>query len=287
MFEVLYNAIKRNIENYKCAGCNGNKENNNRTCVDLPLMFKKRHNGTYIEKYDCDRKVIAYVIRFGAAYISEIYRYLESSKILEQYNNKILNVIALGCGFDPWYYAINKYITDKKLKIDFLYSGYDKNMSWNVVRPYHRNVRHGCWDLTEPRTINFNYYDFIIIDKVFSTIEKMSPKEDKINFLRNITNNFKNINGNRKHHLIFREQGRNTDIYTFDSFINNDISWKDISYYYFKGRSSQHLDKIIKHYELEGKPVKEIDNKEIIYDKKYNNNFYKLSLNTFFIQYSI
>ena len=274
MFENLYTEITNNLMNSRCVGCNGNKADNNVNCLDLNLMFRHRNNGKYIEEYNCDRKVFAFVKKYGAAYISEIYHYLEASQILEQYKNNKLKVLALGCGFDPWYYAITKYNQQNNLNINFIYVGFDKSANWNCVRPYYANVRHNCMDLTEPLNIICNNYDIILVDKVFSTIRKMESFEKQNTFLNNITKYFKKFYSDTKHTLIFREQA-------------SPINWKSVKYFYTEGRSSSYLEDIIDTYILKNKDITKICNNSVIYNKCYSNGSCRLGFNTFFIQYSI
>lgn len=287
MFENLYIQISNKLTNYKCIGCNGNNADNKVNCLDLDLMFRYRTNGIYIEQYNCDRKALAFVKKYGASYISEIYHYLETSKILEQYKNNKLKVLALGCGFDPWYYAITKYIQQNRLNINFVYVGYDKSANWNCVRPYYANAKHNRIDLTAPLNIICNNYDIILVDKVFSTIRKMENSEKQNIFLNNITTYFKKIYSNTKHTLIFREQASEKDIFNFDFFVNKNINWKSIDYFYTKGRASYHFEKIINTYISQNKKITEICDNRIIYGKYYSNGYNKFTFNTFFIQYSI
>ena len=287
MFEIVYNMATKNLMNFKCHGCDGNTTGYKGICPDLKLMFKNRKDGSYNEQYDCNGKAMAFVKKYGSSYISEIYHYLETSQILEQYNNKQLKIFALGCGFDPWYYAVSKYIDDNDLNINFIYVGCDNSINWNIVRPNYPNVRHEYINLTNPLNFDFNNYDFVVVDKCFSTIEKMESLEKQNTFLKNIVKGFNNINNNKKHTLIFREQARAIDLNLFDNFINNSINWKDVIYFYIKGRDTAHINGIINYYKTLGKKVAEIYNKDIIYNRFYNNGYSRLSLNSFFIQYSI
>jgi hypothetical protein len=286
MFENLYGQIEERLQQHKCNGCIGDNICRENICNDLNVMYKPRQDGNYIEEYNCNGKTNSFVKRYGAAYISEIYHYLENSKILEPFKNSNLSVLALGSGFDPWYYAIKKYSDNRNLNINLDYTGYDKSENWAEVRPPYQNVRHYNADLTDCLNIDFNRYNFIIADKVFSTIRKTTDIERINTFLQNISQSIHNLI-RKNHKLIFREQACARDIYTFDFFMNNNINWDSVNYFYIKGRYSEHLEKLTNHYKNNGKNIYEIYNKNLIYDKRFNNGSDRLGFNTFFIQYNI
>lgn len=63
------------------------------------------------DSYDCEKKMSTYVLRYGAAYASEIYHYLEASNFKQKINiTRPLKIKSLGCGFSPDYFAIKTYL---------------------------------------------------------------------------------------------------------------------------------------------------------------------------------
>jgi len=122
------------------------------------------------DNYDCYKKMNYYVLKYGSAFISEIYHYLNISKILEPYKGQRINVLSLGCGFCPDYYALWQYITDNELGISLSYCGIDKSEYWDSTRLNISDIKYQKSDLTDP--FSFENCQIIMMNKVFSTIYK-------------------------------------------------------------------------------------------------------------------
>ncbi|HIH4849150.1 TPA: hypothetical protein ACYSAQ_003440 [Morganella morganii] len=123
------------------------------------------------DSYDCQKKMNTYAIKYGLSYISEIYHYLEKSKILNKFRgNSPLNVISLGCGFAPDYYALSKYNDDNKLNIQINYTGLDISTAWNTARPNAQNCSFQYTDLRTPFSLQNAHIVFVC--KSFSTMYK-------------------------------------------------------------------------------------------------------------------
>lgn len=135
------------------------------------------------DTYDCQKKMDTYAIKYGPSYVSEIYHYLEYSSILNNFQNSQLNVISLGCGFAPDFYAIKKYCIDKQLKIDLNYHGLDISVAWNTARP---SIETGCKfihaDLTQP--FSLQGANIVFVCKSFSTMFRHQIHND---FLQNLS----------------------------------------------------------------------------------------------------
>jgi hypothetical protein len=127
-----------------------------------------------------------YVLKYGPAYVSEIYHYFETSKILETYQNQTINVLSLGCGFAPDFFAISQYIKDKGLNVYFQYYGIDQSNYWNTTRLTGNGMTYWQHDLTNPLLpFSFQNYHIIFMNKVFSTIYKHNLHSY---FLKNLIN---------------------------------------------------------------------------------------------------
>jgi hypothetical protein len=139
----------------------------------------------HADEYDCEKKMTFYVLNYGKSYISEIYHYLTNSKILDNITGQF-NVLSLGCGFCPDYYAISKYIADYGLNIQISYAGIDISTAWDKTRIQHRNIRYIQQDLTDlSHPLSFQGYNIIMMNKVFSTL---FVHDNHIPFLQNLTN---------------------------------------------------------------------------------------------------
>lgn len=162
MIKRLITQSYENVEHLDCC----HEDKSNCCCYDcLKEDFRKRP-----DEYDCEKKMNYYVAKYAASYSSEFFNYLQKSAILDNYNNSTLNILSLGCGFSPDYYAITKYIADKELNINLLYKGKDRSPFWNNARLTHRNVSYELCDLCNPFIVD--NYDIVIMSKVFSTIYK-------------------------------------------------------------------------------------------------------------------
>jgi hypothetical protein len=119
-------------------------------------------------EYDCDKKMNYYVLKYGSSYyVGEIYHYLENSLLIESLNITNINILSLGCGFCPDYYAVSQYITNKKLDINFQYYGLDISTAWNTTRLSYSNVHCDQSDLVQP--FNIQNAHIIMLNKIFST----------------------------------------------------------------------------------------------------------------------
>lgn len=128
-------------------------------CVKDSFYFPNR------DTYNCLKKLATYTIEYGAMYASEIYHFLEQSKLLEKYfNNERINILSLGCGFMPDSIALRDYIENKKLDIDFLYKGYDIEPLWNQINSKNFETK----DIING--FDCKGIDIIFMNKVFSTL---------------------------------------------------------------------------------------------------------------------
>ena len=99
MFNKLFRKCEENYYNKseKCCHQDGRSQCNCFFCL---------HDQFYNDAsdyYDCKNKLNYYVLNYGASYISEIYYYLGTSRLLNNFNNSI-NILSLGCGFAPDYF---------------------------------------------------------------------------------------------------------------------------------------------------------------------------------------
>ncbi len=175
-----------------------------RNLKDLPCCHSREHicncsaclqKGFYgmPDKYDCEKKLNYYVINYGPSYTSEIYYYLSASKILENFlGYKDLKILSLGCGFAPDLIAIEKYINDNKLDIQFRYCGVDQSDQWGSARYSSANSRFMMKDVSQEIN-HFGEYDLIFILKLFSTLYKNGLGDAFLQTLSNaITSQMKN-----------------------------------------------------------------------------------------------
>lgn len=174
---MFLNALRNcnsQIEGLKCCG-----EQTPCNCEECLRKDYYCRNDTY----NCLKKMDTYAIKYGPSYISEIYHYLAQSNILNNFKNSQLNVISLGCGFAPDFYAIQKHCIDNQLNIQLNYNGLDISAVWNTARP---PTGIGCQfiqaDLTQP--FNLQDANIVFICKSFSTMFKHGIHEQ---FLLNLT----------------------------------------------------------------------------------------------------
>jgi hypothetical protein len=144
------------------------------------------------DNYSCEKKQYSYVIRYGPIFASEIYHYLGHSQILEKnYNNKIINILSLGCGFAPDLLALQKYINDKQLSIQFEYTGIDITDSWNNIRISDDNAIYGTENVLSG--FDLSDYDIIFVVKLYSALRKFGHHNKFMEILKKqITNKLKN-----------------------------------------------------------------------------------------------
>jgi hypothetical protein len=122
-----------------------------------------------LDEYDCPKKMNFYVLKYGPSYISEIYHYLTASQLLERFQDNI-NILSLGCGFSPDYYAILKYILDNNLALNFQYYGWDISQFWDSTRSPLKNIVYQTVDLLHP--FSFANSQIIMVNKLFSTVHR-------------------------------------------------------------------------------------------------------------------
>ena len=140
-----------------------------------------------IDKYECPKNLNFYVLKYGPSFISEIYYYLSVSHILEHFQGNCINVLSLGCGFSPDYFAISKYISDNKLTIKFNSCGWDISTIWQSTRLAKPNLVYQTVDLLKPFT--FENCHIIMLNKVFSTICRYNNHSS---FVKNLTDAIEN-----------------------------------------------------------------------------------------------
>jgi hypothetical protein len=117
------------------------------------------------------------VLNYGPIYISDIYHYFEISHILESFSKNI-NILSLGCGFCPDYYALTKYIGDYNLNLSFSFTGIDRTCAWDKTRIQYPNIKYIKADLTDVNySLSFQNYDIIVLNKIFSTLYRHNTHE--------------------------------------------------------------------------------------------------------------
>jgi hypothetical protein len=125
------------------------------------------------DEYPCRRMHFYYILNYGPSYSSEIYNYLEHSKILENnFNSKTIKILSLGCGFSPELLAIKKYINDKQLSIRVRYTGVDKSTVWKETRMSIRGTTYIDGDILDG--FSLVGFDLIFVVKLFSTLKNNS-----------------------------------------------------------------------------------------------------------------
>jgi hypothetical protein len=188
--------------------------------------------GNNPDTYDCEKKNNTYVQIYGHSFINEIYAYLDSSLIIESFGINNVNILSLGCGFCPDYYAISQYVTNKELAVNFQYYGLEKSLAWNTTRPL--QLINNCLqaDLLNPFSFNFHNIHIIMLNKVFSTIYRngFAPA-----FLSNLGNEINN-SMQKDSILVFNDinnddRGRDD----FDTFISQHLNKNNVKRYYTDG----------------------------------------------------
>jgi len=167
MFDKVLSLCKNNYEQAKNYCCHKSVL---KPCNCEQCLYEGFRNSNQPDDYNCDKKMNCYVLKYGSAYISEIYHYLNTSKILEPYKGQSINVLSLGCGFCPDYFALSQYITDKGLGISLSYYGIDSSEHWKSTRLNFSDIKYGQSDLTN--SFSFENSQIIMMNKVFSTIHK-------------------------------------------------------------------------------------------------------------------
>jgi hypothetical protein len=188
--------------------------------------------GNNPDTYDCKKKNNTYVQIYGLSYINEIYSYLDKSQIIESFVPDNINILSLGCGFCPDYYAISRYVTDKGLAVNFQYYGLEKSLAWDTTRPLQliNNCRQA--DLLNPFSFNFHNIHIIMLNKVFSTLYRNGLANV---FLSNLVNE---INNSMQHDAILAFNDINTDDRgrdDFDKSISQYFNPNNVKRYYTGG----------------------------------------------------
>ncbi|MDD5022139.1 MAG: hypothetical protein PHR82_08455 [Endomicrobiaceae bacterium] len=240
MFKELLLTCSKNLSRFSCCHDYSNDKCNCYQCLHDEY---RRRNGK-LDEYNCPKKMNFYVLKYGSSFTSEIYHYLNESKILEKFNNKTINILSLGCGFSPDYYAILKYIDDNNLNIKLYYYGFDSSTEWDSTRliKKYRNVVYETLDLVL-KTFSFKNFDIIMMNKVFSTIYGHRQDQKFINNLINAINNtmpagsvliFNDINSCNMGRDAFDNNitalFNNNNVYKYytDSPLHAEHSWKHI-----------------------------------------------------------
>ena len=230
MFNELFRQCKENYCNEE-ACCHQERQE----ACNCSVCLKKQFRGERIDNYECKKKLNCYVLNYGACYISEIYYYLNASNLLDNFNSSI-NILSLGCGFAPDYFAFDKFIKDKNLNLKFNYVGIDnsdvwKDISWKELNFSTDNpATFYKGDLTEQNIdLKFYNYDIIFLGKIYSTIKR--NKANTTNFLDNIVQNVQHMKTNST--LIFHDinsiyEGR----YEFDSGVKSKFKDQNIKIFY-------------------------------------------------------
>lgn len=212
------------------------------------LCLQYDHNDvSHQDTYDCPKKLNYYVLKYGSPYISEIYHYLNTSKVLEKLKYKNINILSLGCGFAPDYYAFEKHIQDSNLDIKIAYHGLDKSEHWQQTTLPTTNLTYGICDLTTGN-ISFKNYQIIIMDKIVSTLKKYNHTaiNDFINNIIQAINNSMEKNSVLIFHDV-NDKGMGRDIFDTKIIENCTCITKTDRYYTdgyhpFSGKSWIHIE---------------------------------------------
>lgn len=140
------------------------------------------------DSYNCLKKMNTYALRYGPAYMSEIYHYLVESDFKRLFSDKKLRIVSLGCGFSPDYYAMEEYIATYSPESKIKYFGVDNSTCWDTARPVKNNCFYKEIDLTSKFKFS-EKVDVVIISKVFSTLYRNNKHTD---FLKNLKHAIKN-----------------------------------------------------------------------------------------------
>lgn len=173
-----------NFSGLRCCKLDGSECN----CIkDLGRAFFEEE----LETYNCPKRASAYALFYGSAYASEIYHYLTASTFLQDVDrSRALNVISLGCGFSPDYFAIRKYFEDNGVDQKINYIGVDKSPFWGLARTNSPECIYYDHDITTPFFLSDGVAlpDVVIISKVFSTLYSNNKQENKNLYGRFLTN---------------------------------------------------------------------------------------------------
>jgi hypothetical protein len=153
---------------------------NNEDCNCYECLKDGYYGGK--ETYSCLKKLCYYTMNYGPCYSSEMYHFFSESKILEKFQYNSIDILSLGAGFGPDLYGIIKYIKDKDLKINYNYTGIDKEVLWENIRI--NNSRFITKDVLSDN-INLKNYDIIIINKLFSTLRSVDLHNNFLDKLKN------------------------------------------------------------------------------------------------------
>jgi len=177
------------------------------------------------DTYSCLKKLAYYTLNFGPIYASEIYHFLMETKLLNKYNNSSINILSLGAGFGPDLYGIMRYKNDNNLNINIFFTGIDKEPLWEDIR-----INNKHFETKDILTDDFtlNNYDFIFINKLFTTLRSIGKDNIFFNILTEQINNSMSENS----YLIFNDinsinKGRD------DLYKRMNPLFKNLGIYYF------------------------------------------------------
>ena len=157
---------------------------NNQDCCHTDRRYCNCYNclrdgfyGPDPDTYSCLKKLCYYTMNYGPSYSTEIYHYLEHSRILENnFDGGTVNVISLGCGFGSDRIALSKYIQDNNMNLNLNYVGIDIEEHWGTIS-----------NSTQPQFTIHNFlqdelplrgYDIVFINKLFSTLKNQGSDID-------------------------------------------------------------------------------------------------------------
>ncbi|MDD9180717.1 MULTISPECIES: hypothetical protein [Aliivibrio] len=233
---MLGNALKKCDEQLNTLACCKTDETPCNCVSSLSEDYTTR-----ADSYDCLKKMNTYVLRYGPAYMSEIYHYLVESDFKRLFVKDELTIASLGCGFSPDYYAIEEYISTYKPEAKIKYEGVDNSTYWSTARPTNVNCTYQSLDLTKP--FIFNNADVVIISKVFSTLYRNNSHTE---FLKNLKSSIETSLA-KGSIVIFIDINNNT--MGRDVFHNHVASYlPDCKQYYFDGYSGYGWQKIANNY---------------------------------------
>jgi len=185
------------------------------------------------DAYNCLKRLCFYTMNYGPIYVSEIYHFLDASRVMTFFCSQLRDIRALsiGCGFAPDFIAIRKYIQNNRINLKVSYTGYDIEHNWQNITddiipntPVIHNVLNG---------FSLHGYHIIFLNKLFSTLKQNNQSDDFLKILvRECGNSMQN-----GAFLVFNDinhwaKGRDE----FDTTISNVLT--PIGRYYFNVRDA-------------------------------------------------
>lgn len=191
---------------------------------NCPTCMSTSFYNPNMDTYNCLKKLAYYTINYGPIYISEIYHFLNKSKLLETIIEENgdpetldLNIKSFGCGFAPDDIALNKYRKNNNLNnLNFNYFGSDIEPLWKYIT--NTNAVPIIHDVLDG--ISFNNVNIVFLNKIFSTLKNHDLADDFLEKLEDAIINlpegsylvFNDINNNKMGRDDFHDFAINTEL---------------------------------------------------------------------------